>query len=230
MILAFDTSTDWLTIAIGEPGEVVAQINESAPRAHLNRLMPGIDTVVKQAKIKPGDIKHIAVGIGPGSFTGTRIAVSAARGLAQAIACPLVGISTLDILAMRPNSKGEIVYPVLDARRQEVYTAGYDKHGCRFTDYMVLQPQELAEKLSEAGQSVVLTGDGLTQYSDIFRAALGTSLTVAEPILWTPDASVLIGLAREKIDKEQIEPYFKVLPIYIRLSDAEETAKRKKLS
>ncbi len=229
MILAFDTSTDWLTIAIGEPGEIIAEMNEPAPRAHLNRLMPGIDSIIKLAKIKPRDIEQIAVGIGPGSFTGTRIAVSTAQGLAHALGCPLVGISTLDILAMRQGSMSEVVYAVLDARRREIYTAGYEKHGHRFTDYMVLHPEELAERLSEADKPVILTGDGLTRYSDIFRAALGASLTLAKPLLWTPVASVLIGLAREKIDKDQIEPYFKVLPIYIRLSDAEETAKREKL-
>lgn len=230
MILAFDTTTDWLTIAVGEPHEIIAEINESAPRAHLNRLMPGIDKVLKEAKIKPQDINQIAVGIGPGSFTGTRIAVSTARGLAQAIGCPLVGISTLDVLAMRSSSKSEVVYPILDARRRELYTAGYGEGGRRFTEYLVLKPEELAEKLSDAGQQVVLTGDGLTQYSEVFEAALGASLRLAKPLLWMPDASVLIELAREKIDKKQIEPYLKVLPIYIRLSDAEETAKREKLS
>ncbi len=228
MILAFDTSTDWLSIAIGRSDQIIAEIEERAPRAHLNRLLPAIDDLLKKAGGAPGDIEQIAVGVGPGSFTGVRIAISTAQGLAHAIGCPLIGVSTLDTIAARLPKSNATIYPILDAKRGEVYTAGYNNLGHRVSDHQVLAPEKLARKLSESGKPVLMTGDGLEKYRDIFQNELGDLATFSKPTLWPPNASVLIKLAREKIEKEPVGSYFKVLPIYIRLSDAEESSKREK--
>lgn len=229
MILAFDTSTDWLSIAIGRSDQIIAEIEERAPRAHLNRLLPGIDGLLKEAGGAPNDIEQIAVGVGPGSFTGVRIAISTAQGLAHAIGCPLIGISTLDTIAARLPESNATIYPILDAKRSEVYAAEYENFGHRVSDYQVLAPKKLAQKIRKSGKPVLITGDGLEKYKDIFQDELGDLATFSKPALWSPNASVLIKLAKEKIEKEPIESYFKVLPIYIRLSDAEESAKRGKL-
>jgi len=231
VILAFDTSTDWLTVAIGRTDTIVAEINEAAPRAHLTRLLPAIDSLMQDSAIDPADIGHIAVGVGPGSFTGLRIAISTARGLAHALERPLIGVSTLDVLAGGLIGEAaehgiDRVYPVLDAKRREVYTAGYDAKGARLTDYQVLAPGILAEQLNATGTSVLMGGDGLVDYAPAFADRLGEAVTFADASLWPPRASVLIRLAKEKIDKGEIGSYFDVLPIYIRLPDAKEAPRR----
>src|SRR3990172_7627519 len=153
MMLAFDSATDRLTIALGTADNIVAEINEDAPRAHLNRLLPGIDDLVKLIAIDLSDINHIAVGVGPGSFTGLRIAVATAQGLAHGLDRPLVGVATLDAIAAGlADGADSDIYPVLDAKRQEVYTAGYDRRGHRLTDYLVLYPRTLAERLADGGK------------------------------------------------------------------------------
>ena len=240
MILAFDTSTDWLTIALGSGDNIIAELNEAAPRAHLSRLLPGIDALMKQARISVADIDYIAVGIGPGSFTGLRIAVATAQGLAHGLNRPLIGVSTLDAVAVGTASAAEggaagrpadgDIHPVLEAKRHEVYTAGYDQDGRRLTDYQVLFPDRLADTLAGAGRPVILTGDGLIQYAPVFRERLGALAAFADRSLWYPRASVLIRLVEEKIETGEIEPYFKILPLYIRLADAEEGLKREKSS
>jgi tRNA threonylcarbamoyladenosine biosynthesis protein TsaB len=234
MMLAFDTATDRLTVALGTPDRIIAEINEDAPRAHLGRLLPAIDEVIKKAKVDLAGIDHLAVGIGPGSFTALRIAISTAQSLAHALDRPLVGVSTLDIVAAQlaqslpaTSEAGSLIYPVLDAKRREVYTAGYDSQGRRLTDYQVLHPEQLAKNLTALSAPVVLGGDGLT-YSSVFAGTAETNVFFADQSLWAPRASVLIGLAKDKIDKGEVEPYFAVLPMYIRLPDAKEASRRER--
>lgn len=227
MILAFETATDRLTIALGTTDNIIAETNEDAPRAHLNRLIPAIDRMIKESGIPLADIDYIAVGIGPGSFTGLRIAVSTAQGLAHALDRPLIGVSTMDAIAVGVSvALGEsaesdtLIYPIMDAKRREVYTAGYDRSGLRFTDYQVLKPQLLAENLSVLDKPVLIAGDGLAQYAPAFDRNSYGNIISADRSLWPPRASVLIRLAEDKIYKEEVEPYYKVLPMYIRLPDA----------
>jgi tRNA threonylcarbamoyladenosine biosynthesis protein TsaB len=228
MILAFDTATDWLTVAVGEADRIVAELNEEAPKSHLSRLLPAIRALLDTAGVGLPQISQIAVGIGPGSFTGARIGVAVAQGLAHALNVPLVGVSTLDIIAAgveRPADR--TVYPVIDAKRRELFAAGYDHRGGRLSDYSVLTAEALADQLKAAGRPVALAGDALVNYRAAFEG-LGDLAIFAPPEQWAPKARVLIRLAEEKIIKGQVGPYFKVLPIYIRLSDAEEAVKREK--
>jgi len=227
MMLAFDTATDRLTVALGTAGNIIAEINEDAPRAHLSRLLPAIDSLMKQAGIGLSAVDHIAVGIGPGSFTGLRIAVSTAQGLAHALDRPLIGVPTIDTVAAALTGQSDTnIYPVLDAKRREVYTAAYGRAGDRLTEYLVFDPKSLAKNLAALDKPILMAGDGLAAYSSIFTAELGTNLKLADPSLWPPRASVLIELAEDKIDKGEVEPYLRVLPIYVRAPDAEESSRK----
>ncbi len=234
MILAFDTATDQLTVALGTSAIIAARFHEHAPRAHLNRLLPVIDDLLHEAGQARSDIDAVAVGIGPGSFTGLRIGVATGQGLARALNKPLVGISTLDIIAKgtaltaRPLTEGTRIQAVLDAKRQEVYTAEYRFDGDRIGDHQVMQPAALKQQLAETGKTILLTGDGLQQYGDELASFDGA--TCAPETLWTPDAAVLIKLAEERIERAGAQPVYRVLPLYIRLSDAEENRKRQKPS
>ncbi len=228
MMLAFDCATDRLTIALGTGDKIVAEINEDAPRAHLSRLLPGIHGLLRRAGLTRADIDQIAVGTGPGSFTGLRIAVATAQGLAHGLNRPLVGVSTLDAIAAgpAPADEGVEIYPVIDAKRQEIFTAGYDRHGRRLTDYRALYPHALAAELAAGGKPVLVAGDGLNKYSAVLAGGPGSAVMIAEASLWPPRASVLIRLAEEKIDKGEVGIYVNVTPVYVRASDAEEAVKR----
>ncbi len=232
MILAFDTATDQLTAALGTSERIEARYHEPAPRAHLGRLLPVIDSLFTEAGRDRRDIDAIAVGIGPGSFTGLRIGVSTAQGLAQSLDKPLLGISTLDIVARQVAdgrdgaSSGSRIFPISDAKRREVYTAEFDGNGKRLADYRALYPTDLARELEKLGANAVLAGDGLERYPN--ELAIADEAEYAPQTQWVPNASVLIKLAEERISTEEVGAYFRVLPIYIRLSDAEENRKREK--
>ena len=232
MILAFDTATDRLTIALGTRDNILAEINENAPRAHLGKLVPGIDKLLKAADLSISDIDHIAVGIGPGSFTGLRIAVATAQGLAHGLNRPLIGVSTLDAIAaaLAPAAADMDIFPVMDAKRREIYTARYDHYGRRLTDYRALLPEILTAELAAAKKPVLMTGDGLDKYSSVFADTPGLSVDFAQISQWSPRASVLIRLAEEKIDKSDTGTYINVMPIYVRSPDAKEPVRREKLS
>ncbi len=234
MSLAFDTATDQLTAARGTSKRIEAHYHEPAPRAHLGRLLPVIDSLFKEAGLDRRDLDAIAVGIGPGSFAGLRIGVSTAQGLARALDKPLVGVSTLDVIARQAanaktgDSSKSRIFPVSDAKRKEIYTAAFDGRGRRLDDYRVLRPADLARELEELDAKVVLAGDGLKQYPH--ELAIAREGEDAPQTPGIPNASVLIKLAEERIQAGEIGSYFKGLPIYIRLSDAEENRKREKSS
>lgn len=125
IVLALDTATENCAVALAKTGNgltVLARRAEAIGRGHAERLMPMIGEVLAEADLTYGDLERIAVTTGPGSFTGTRIGVAAARGLALSLAIPVVGVSVLDAMieAARPASEG-LVVAALDARRGEIY-------------------------------------------------------------------------------------------------------------
>lgn len=229
MKLAFDTATDQLTVAIGTGEKILAEFNETAPRTHLNRLLPEIKRLLTLTGTAITEIDCLGVGIGPGSFTGVRIGVATAQGLAHALKIPLVGVATLDAVAAVAAGAGEHeIHPVLDAKRREIFTARYNRDGRRLSDYEVMLPEKLVERLAQTSEPVLLTGDGLDKYANIFASSLGKQATFAPRTQWAPRASVIIRRLEERINEGPVGPYFKVAPLYLRLSDAEENLKRVK--
>src|SRR6187402_1240291 len=149
LILAFDTATDRATSALVGDGEV---LGERVSRASM--LLADVDALVRQAGAHPRDITGLALGIGPGSFTGIRIGLAAARGLALALDVPVSGVSTLDALAA--GAPGAI--PVIDARRREVFVPG---------------PRALAPADLALDPGTVCVGDGAVRYRDLLEQAGG---------------------------------------------------------
>ncbi|MDI6901297.1 MAG: tRNA (adenosine(37)-N6)-threonylcarbamoyltransferase complex dimerization subunit type 1 TsaB [Anaerosomatales bacterium] len=246
-VLAFDTATEHIAIAVADitPDaiRVEAQRDFSAPRAALSALLPGVRDLLADSGIAPASLDAIAVGRGPGSFTGVRIGVASAKGLAQGLGVPLVGFGTLDAVAWRQQGHEGLVAVVGDAMRGEVYPALFrlTADACeRLEADRVVRPTEAAEMwAARIAEPVLLAGDGLAKHADVFTDALGDRASVAPEACWTPDGrSVAFAVAhaagppdvRGVTRRSRAEAYTYahpalLLPIYTRLSDAEEAEK-----
>jgi tRNA threonylcarbamoyladenosine biosynthesis protein TsaB len=194
LTLAFDTATGVATSALVQDGEV---LGERASRAV--RVLADAEELLEQAGAEPRELNRLVAGTGPGSFTGTRIGLAAARALAFALELPLAGVSTLDALAA--GTPGAL--PVVDAGRREVFT---------LVDGVpaVMSPSALR---LEPGRTCV--GDGAVRYREELEA-LGAEVPRRESELHLPRARFHAELAREFVDPEAVEP------LYLRVPDAEQ--------
>jgi len=198
LTLAFDTATPRSSCALIADGELIGERETRAVS-----VLAEVDTLLAEGGLQPGDLGRIAVGIGPGSFTGIRIGLAAARGLALALDIPLAGVSTLDALAA--GAPGAL--PVIDASRKEVFTILEGEP-------VVIRP-ELLE--IEAGRAYV--GDGACHYRELL-VARGAEIPPDESDLHLVRARFHASLAREYGPAELVEP------LYLRVPDAEKAARR----
>ena len=194
LILAFDTATEVATSALVADREV---LGERVSRAVT--LLQDVDQLVESAGVRPDDLDALAIGIGPGSFTGVRIGLATARGLALALDLPVAGVSTLDVLAA--GAPGAT--PVIDARRQEVFVLQDDPR--------LLRPQEVA-----LAQGAVCVGNGAVRYRSVLEAA-GAEIPPDGDERHLPRARFHALLARRFVPAEQVEP------LYLRVPDADRT-------
>ncbi len=229
--LAFDTSTDAIAIALmqrdGAKVELRAARDFEARRAALSRLLPATRELLAAQGMAIGELTGIVVGRGPGSFTGVRIAVATAKGLAHGLGVPLYGLSTLDAVAWRLRDHQGLVGVVGDAMRGEVYPALFRAHEGRMERLApdrVASPQEAAEEFARAGEPILLAGNGLVKYRGVFEASLGNRAVCSEESLWAPSGLGLTRAYRAALAAGEIgsgDPGT-LLPVYTRLSDAEE--------
>ncbi len=232
LTLAFDTSSDYSSVAIGLGEEILREKTLYGPHSHQERLFPLIDELLKEVGKVISEIELIVVGIGPGSYTGVRIGVTSARGLSQSLKIPLIGISSLDAIAFNFFGNGELVCPLVDAKRLQVYFSLYRlKNGFRrVSGYQVAYPQEVKEVLKKRKEKIILAGNGIKVYQEIFK---NRNFILSSSEKWLPYAANLISLHFLQ-SKEGFVPQslMEVTPIYLRLSYAEEglieARKRKK--
>jgi tRNA threonylcarbamoyladenosine biosynthesis protein TsaB len=224
-LLAIETST--LTGAVGlmEDDAAVAEYRLSIAVTHSERLLAAVDALLTAARWTLGDVDALAVAVGPGSFTGLRIGVSTVKSLAFATGKPLCAVPTLDALAACLPFAAHPVCPILDARKDEVYTALYrttDGRPERLWEYRAIGPAALAEALErEAGGPVVFLGDGVGPWRDLLGGALGGRARFAPPALRLPSALSLAALAREALDRGETVDPAGLVPLYVRRSEAE---------
>jgi tRNA threonylcarbamoyladenosine biosynthesis protein TsaB len=152
MLLAFDTATSAVTVALLDGTEVVAESTVVDPLRHGELLAPGIETVLARAGVGPGRLTRIAVGVGPGPFTGLRVGLVTARTMAAVLAIPLWGVCTLDVIAAAVAPEGRSFLVATDARRKEVYWARYDRDGRRVTAPAVAKPDAVGGDAPAAGR------------------------------------------------------------------------------
>ena len=210
LILGIDTSTKICTCSIfdSENG-VIAETSLSVKKNHSNIVMPIIDNLFKISDLTINDIDKIAVAIGPGSFTGVRIALGIAKGLAMALNKPLIAVNELDILeAIASGNENEII-PLIDARKERVY---YKYQNTYIDDYLI----NLISNFDK-NKKYVFVGDGATNYENILKDNLGDNAIILPMYNAFPRASVLCELA---LNKEEANIYT-LEPEYISKSRAE---------
>ena len=160
-ILSIETSTSMCSVALHERGALLALAEIKEPGAHAEKLLLLVDEVFEKAELSFGDLDAVAVSQGPGSYTGLRIGVSTAKGIAYALDIPLIGINTLQAMAAsQPLNQGEFVVAVLDARRMEVYTQTFGYANQEITSIAALVLEEgVFASILEKGR-VYFVGDG----------------------------------------------------------------------
>ena len=210
LILGIDTSTKICTCSIfdSENG-VIAETSLSVKKNHSNIVMPIIDNLFKISDLNINNIDKITVAIGPGSFTGVRIALGIAKGLAMALNKPLIAVNELDILeAIASGNENEII-PLIDARKERVYYKYQNKY---VDDYLI----NLISNFDK-NKKYVFVGDGATNYENILKDNLGDNAIILPMYNAFPRASVLCELA---LNKEEANIYT-LEPEYISKSRAE---------
>ncbi len=234
-ILVFDTSNEVIAIGLGlldaatKTIACVAQFSVPARRASNTQLLSRIDDLLGENGVLRDDIACVACGRGPGSFTGVRICMATAKGMAQALEVPLLGASTLDAIAwglQLAGVRGEALV-LADAMRKEVYPVHYvleDAGVVRCNADVVIKAQEQAQRLPDS-ETLVIAGDALAKYADLFAHAG----TFAPQELWTAQGSGLLAALEVAWQQDLADPFDALrhdpallLPVYTRLSDAEE--------
>jgi tRNA threonylcarbamoyladenosine biosynthesis protein TsaB len=212
VLLAFDTATPYVTVALYDGEDVVVEHLSERPMKHGEQLAPLIVRCLDDADLVRQDLTAIAVGVGPGPFTGLRVGLVTARTLAMVLEIPVYGVCTLDVMAVEAVDTGTVDGDFLvatDARRKEVYVASYDADATRLEGPLVVRPDDAAAALSSAVRPIAglpVVGEGAVLYPDAFPRAAG-------PI--RPSAGWLARVVAEE-RAELLDPE----PLYLRRPDA----------
>lgn len=222
-ILGLDTSTMMTTCAVMEDDMLLGEFSLSLDMSHSEALVPMIGELMDNLGMKVGDMDGFAVSTGPGSFTGLRIGLATAKGFAHVTGKPIVGVSSLEALA--DNFYGHpLVVPMMDARRDRVFTAIYGlENGISKTllEPDALEVDRLIKLIGESYKKVVLVGDGATRYEKELRDGLDEKAFFAPGPLNLTRASSVCRLGRIRLLKGESDDLFTMSPDYLRDSQAQ---------
>ncbi|MEI2637620.1 MAG: tRNA (adenosine(37)-N6)-threonylcarbamoyltransferase complex dimerization subunit type 1 TsaB [Microthrixaceae bacterium] len=222
LILGIETATVQAGCALGGHEGVLASAHCSKGRRHAENLTPAIEFICAQAQVDLSEIGLVAVDTGPGLFTGLRVGIAAAKAIAYALRVPMIGVSSLDLLAFPVRFSQRLIVPAIDARRGEIFSAMYRQvpGGVqRLSEPTVGSAEDLATELMARSEEVLLVGDGALRYKDVFdsldkveRVDVGNSY---------PSAVSLVQLAHAKALREEFVQIDQIHPAYLRKPDAE---------
>ena len=222
-ILALDSSGLVATVALMEDEQTIAEYTVNYKKTHSQTLLPMLDEIVRMTEFDLETVDAIAVAGGPGSFTGLRIGSATAKGLGLALNKPLIHIPTVDGMAYQMFGNGGLICPIMDARRNQVYTGIY-----RFEDdfeiveeQMAISVQELIEKLNSYGEKVTFLGDGVPVYREQLEEGLTVVPSYAPAHMNRQSAAAVGALGMKYYAEGKMESAKEHQPDYLRLSQAE---------
>ncbi|MEY8735555.1 tRNA (adenosine(37)-N6)-threonylcarbamoyltransferase complex dimerization subunit type 1 TsaB [Peribacillus frigoritolerans] len=219
-VLAIDTSNFTLGVALVNGSQVIGEYTTNLKKNHSVRVMPAIETLLRDCDTKPKDLTKIVVAQGPGSYTGVRIGVTIAKSLAWTLQIPLSGVSSLEVLAANGRYFNGLISPLFDARRGQIYTGLYEMENNSLKtvieDCNILS-SEWANQLKELNRPVLFVGQDVDIHRGAITDALG-ELAVFAPVQSynsRPSELAFIGLDKTEVDVHQF------VPNYIRMAEAE---------
>lgn len=223
-ILAIDSSGLVATVAILENGSMLAEYTLNYKKTHSQTLLPMLDEIVRQMDLDLGTIDAIAVAAGPGSFTGLRIGSATAKGLGLALNKPIIPVPTVDALAYNLWGTADVVCPMMDARRNQVYTGIYEFVGEEMnilSSQNAVAIEEVLEQLNEMGRPVIFLGDGVPVQEKTIQEKMKVPYRFAPSHMARQRAGALGALAFVYYQAGRVEHARDHKPEYLRLSQAE---------
>ena len=229
LILALETSGRTGSVAIGTASQLLEEIRFPGQMRHSAELFPAIKSLLKNTGRDPTEIIQVCVSIGPGSFTGLRIALTFAKTMSLAVGSKIVAIDTLDAIAAgafehidEEKLTVKRIGVILDAKRGQFFTAAYRNNNGEWEKTLpdcLMTADEVLDKLVRAAEPLWLLGEGLVYYKDKFKA---DSVRFFDETLWSPKASQVYRLGLGKAAACQFEDPVQSVPIYLRRPDAKE--------
>lgn len=230
-ILAIETSSPKLSLALGDAQKIVAHYQGPLAWRHAEALFSGMQRLLKPRRLTPRDLTGVVVTVGPGSFTGIRIGLAAARALGQALSIPVVGVSSLETLAHGTQSKSRWICPMLDALRGSIFGSLFERLPNGSLQKRVaetLMPIEAwvpRVKKIVGRDRVVVLGDALALYEPAARRVW--ALHKAPNVEWYPSAKTLLQIGVSRLMGAGSKAYEDVVPLYLREAAAVERRKKK---
>ena len=220
LVLGLESSTARSSVALVEQDGVVASAGLGVPRRHGEFLAPAIEFCLRQADVDVDRINGVAVGIGPGLFTGLRVGIATAQAFAAARGLPVVGLSGLDVLAFQARHASRPICAVIDARRGELYWGFYRSSpgGVQRQGELTLGTiDQLNAEIEAQPDECLVVGDGGLSYANELES---TDVEIAGPHLAWPDAADLAELAVPRFIREETQRPEELRPLYLRQADA----------
>ncbi len=223
-ILGLDSSGLVASVAVYEDGSIIGEYTINYKKTHSQTLLPMLDQLAAMLELDLKTIDYIAIASGPGSFTGLRIGSATAKGLGLALDIPLVNVPTLEGMAFNLSGSDKLICPIMDARRNQVYTGVYDVSGERpvpVKEQCAIDVAELVDCLNEMGRDVVFLGDGVPVYKGVIQEKIKVGYSFAAPGNDRQRAASVCALAGIKAQAGETESADEHRPEYLRASQAE---------
>lgn len=229
-ILALDSSGLVASVAVIENDNLIAEYTMNYKKTHSQTLVPMLDEIRNMIELDMQTIDAIAVAAGPGSFTGLRIGSATAKGLGLALNKPLISVPTVDGLAYNLYGSDKVICPLMDARRNQVYTGLYEfvriseknifemKH---IVEQCAVDIQEIADKINELGREVIFLGDGVAVFAEKLADIISVPYSFAPACCNRQRAACVATLGQAYYEKDMVQLAAEHAPDYLRLSQAE---------
>ncbi|HJP65217.1 MAG TPA: tRNA (adenosine(37)-N6)-threonylcarbamoyltransferase complex dimerization subunit type 1 TsaB [Actinomycetota bacterium] len=223
LLLGIETSTPQTSVALGTEQGLVASAVLGGPHANHEAVIPTVQQLLSWSDARLASLAGVAVGVGPGLFTGMRVGVASAKTLAQVLGIPVVGMASLDILAFSVRHARGVICAAIDAKRGETFYAFYRAVPggvARQSGFEAATPAQLAAELQARPEDVLVVGNGGLVYRRELEEA-GSHVEVATATFAFPSAAALVELAIPRFQREEFDRVDDLAPLYIRKSDAE---------
>ncbi|MCD6309983.1 MAG: tRNA (adenosine(37)-N6)-threonylcarbamoyltransferase complex dimerization subunit type 1 TsaB [Candidatus Eremiobacteraeota bacterium] len=229
-IIGIDTSGDTCGVAFVFNGSILASRSRKAPGSQLVYLVPLINEIIRETGLDITGYSGVGVTTGPGCYTGLRLGLATAKTLSQIVGVPLVGLNTLDIIALNTDGDGRYVIPVMDARKKEFYFGAYKADSGkikRVSEYNVGKAEKVLNFLAGYDSGVDLLGSGVPLILDSIEKAGLKNVRILPEALWYPGAETVAIEAEKYIKNGQGKLYNEVEVFYLREPDAIPLKKQK---